>query len=213
MTNQTFIIDRPEKTSLEPEVAQWRDRFPVGLRTLWYLTLFLVTLYGGGVALMYQIDSLVPQLHVELGWWRALGVVLLLKGLLGIALCTFLLVRWGEGANAEFDFPKRLVQAGPYRWVRNPITWCALAMLLGEGIALSSTGVLSMLPVAVVLGKLQSQLEERRLLNRFGDEYRQYCARVPRWIPQLRASTLTENRPMQKTTPPNAQVHTRRTTS
>jgi protein-S-isoprenylcysteine O-methyltransferase Ste14 len=161
-----------------------RDRVPIGLRTVFYVTLFLATMFGGGAWLFYQLDVHFPEIHFELGAWRFAGAILFLMALFSFLGCTWVLMRNGKGAIAEFDPPSQLVQVGPYRWVRNPVTICVAFMLLGEALALSSTGMLLGMFLAAVMAKLQSLLEERLLPQRFGEEYRQYRARVPRWIPR-----------------------------
>jgi protein-S-isoprenylcysteine O-methyltransferase Ste14 len=87
----------------------------------------------------------------------------------------------------EFDPPAELVEAGPFGSIRNPVAACVVGMILGEALALSSTGVLWLALVAAVLAHLQVvRVEEPLLEKRFGQAYRDYCARVPRWIPRFR---------------------------
>src|SRR5258708_19636531 len=60
-------------------------------------------------------------------------VLVVLGGALAIwCILTFALV--GKGTPAPFDPPRKLVAAGPYRWVRNP-------MYIGAGVALSGAAL------------------------------------------------------------------------
>ena len=60
-------------------------------------------------------------------------------------------------------------------------------MILGQGLLLGNRDVL-IYGVAVCLGffAFVSLYEEPVLRRTFGAEYEEFCAHVPRWIPQLR---------------------------
>ncbi len=81
---------------------------------------------------------------------------------------------------------KELVTAGPFARVRNPLYIGNFLLALGL-IVLSRVGWL--LWVFPVLFFIQYAAivawEERILANQFGDEYRAYVRRVPRWIPRV----------------------------
>ena len=76
-----------------------------------------------------------------------------------------------------------VVTTGVYAWSRNPIyAGMALAYV---GLALVFDSVIALLLVAPLLGIVQwgvIEREERYLCGKFGDEYRQYCRTVRRWL-------------------------------
>jgi protein-S-isoprenylcysteine O-methyltransferase Ste14 len=79
--------------------------------------------------------------------------------------------------------PGYLLRQGPYRLIRNPI-------YAGEAIAWAGWGLVYACPAvwagaAIVCTGLATTVrwEERRLLQRFGEDYRAYLAEVPRWVP------------------------------
>jgi protein-S-isoprenylcysteine O-methyltransferase Ste14 len=78
----------------------------------------------------------------------------------------------------------RIVEDGPYRWVRHPSYAGYLAMLLGIGVALRSWVALA-IPLAetAVFQALRIRREEAMLLAHFGDAYRAYMARTKRLVP------------------------------
>jgi protein-S-isoprenylcysteine O-methyltransferase Ste14 len=81
--------------------------------------------------------------------------------------------------------PERLVTTGIYTYTRNP-------MYLGHLVFLAGLGLVTRSPVslAVTAGLApwfdgRARTDHARLTEMFGDPYRQYAARVPRWLPGL----------------------------
>ena len=82
-----------------------------------------------------------------------------------------------------------LIDSGPFRYVRNPLY--IGNVLLWVGFAVTAR-LWWLAPVAFALLAAEYHAivgwEERLLVQRIGDAYREYMTRVPRWIPTLRAS-------------------------
>jgi protein-S-isoprenylcysteine O-methyltransferase Ste14 len=123
---------------------------------------------------------------VSLGPFRWLGLVPICFGApLGI-WSAILLVTRGEGTPAPWDPPQRFVLAGPYRVVRNPMVLSAFAVLVGEAVLAESVAILFYLCLVTVVTRWYVvAVEEKELEVRFGDAYRVYKERVPRWVPRL----------------------------
>ncbi len=172
-----------------PQTAPGRplpQRIPLALRMFFYGTVFLAAVLVGLPWVFYRIDVHLPAVHVEIGWLRVVGGVLFVVFLALYLGASYVLSRHWQGAYVEFDPPTRLVLVGPFRHVRNPVAACLIGTMLGEAIALSSTGVLMMCCLFAVLAHWQViRIEEPLLRRRFGQAYEDYCARVPRWIPRL----------------------------
>ena len=78
--------------------------------------------------------------------------------------------------------PDQPVTRGFYRLSRNP-QWLALAtMLLGTSIAIGSWAAVILLLVATGFYHLRILGEERRCLEQYGEAYREYMRRVPRYL-------------------------------
>jgi protein-S-isoprenylcysteine O-methyltransferase Ste14 len=76
-----------------------------------------------------------------------------------------------------------LVTVGPYAFTRNPIYIGLILIYFGLAIVLTSLWVLMLLiPVLVVLQRGVVEREEAYLERQFGDVYRKYQTRVPRWL-------------------------------
>lgn len=121
------------------------------------------------------------------------GEVTFLPALVLVAAGVFLAVRtvtmftlFGEGTPAPWDPPKKLVIAGPYRYVRNPMIIGATLVLLGESVFFNSWPIFIWTLLFVIGNMIYFPfVEEKGLKRRFGEAYEAYMARVPRWVPRL----------------------------
>ena len=106
----------------------------------------------------------------------------------GVALyawCVWNFAAVGGGTPGPWDAPLRVVAAGPYRWVRNPIYLAALLIVLGEAWLFLSPALVAYAAVMALFFHLFiTGYEERTLDRRFGRAYQDYRATVPRWIPR-----------------------------
>lgn len=82
-------------------------------------------------------------------------------------------------ATTPIDEP---VTRGPYRISRHPIYLSAFLMYLGIGIACASWIVLLCAVLWIVFFHIVVPTEERFLIEKYGDAYREYMNRTPRWI-------------------------------
>ncbi|MEZ0494368.1 isoprenylcysteine carboxylmethyltransferase family protein [Kineococcus sp. TBRC 1896] len=123
----------------------------------------------------------VPTRHLPAG--RAVGVVVLVAAsALGVR-CAFAMAR-GEGTPVPFDAAARLVVAGPYRWVRNPMAVSGVSQALGVALLVGSPSYYLVPPAGALLWHLVIRpSEERFLLLRFGAPYARYRESVPLWVP------------------------------
>ncbi len=127
-------------------------------------------------------------LPTSLAWLPiACGILLVAVGLGLFAWTNRLFGRRGRGTLAPWDPPRRLVVAGPYRHVRNPMISSVLFVLLGEAVAFGSLALLGWFLVFATFNACYFPLkEEPSLAERFGADYVAYRRHVPRWVPQLR---------------------------
>jgi protein-S-isoprenylcysteine O-methyltransferase Ste14 len=87
-----------------------------------------------------------------------------------------------------FDPPRRLVVAGPYGLVRNPMYIGAALALAGAGLFYESWALLGYCAAFVLVMHLfVVAYEEPTLRATFGVPYLGYCERVRRWWPGRRA--------------------------
>lgn len=126
------------------------------------------------------------------GWlgFSAATVTVLMLGV----VCAFVaaaLRTWGSaylGASVVHDSTMngdRVVAAGPYRRVRNPLYLGTFIQTLALALLMPPSGAVFAI---VLIGLLQLRLigaEESFLAAKLGDAYRAYCSRVPRLLPAL----------------------------
>lgn len=76
-----------------------------------------------------------------------------------------------------------LVTTGTHGWSRNPIYLGMFFVYVGIGLAVRSSSILILtLPLAIVIRCHVVAREEAYLERRFGDSFREYKARVRRWV-------------------------------
>lgn len=117
---------------------------------------------------------------------RLLGAFLFTAGIGLFAWCFSLFRDVGKGTLAPWDPTQKLVAVGPYQYVRNPMIGALILFLLGEALFLGST-VVGLWALFLFLTNHFYFIfsEEPGLEMRFGESYREYKRRVPRWIPKF----------------------------
>jgi len=113
------------------------------------------------------------------------GCVLLAIGAAVYAWCVWDFATFGRGTPAPIDAPKNLVVRGLYRYMRNPMYFGVLTVILGwvalyrsVAVFVYALGVYSLFFLFVVI------YEEPHLAQEFGSEYEDYRGKVNRWMPR-----------------------------
>ena len=138
---------------------------------------FIITIFGA------PLDYLYLQTLPHLAWLPWLGLAL-------VALSIVLLVWARQAIRGQFSGhlqiqpEHRLVQDGPYHFVRHP--GYLGYMLLALGIAIGYASLIAACAAFFLLlpGLIyRIQVEENLLVEAFGDEYRGYMRRTKRLVP------------------------------
>jgi protein-S-isoprenylcysteine O-methyltransferase Ste14 len=126
------------------------------------------------------IPLLVPAHQTRAGWVAGIALIVIgeLLRIAGVSAA-------GTVTRRRSRDVQRLVTYGIFAWVRNPLYVGNL--LIWAGFMVGS-GVLWFVPVAVVVFAIEYSLivryEEGVLESIFGQEFLDYKARTPRWVPR-----------------------------
>ncbi len=93
-----------------------------------------------------------------------------------------------KGTPVPFNPPPKLVNTGPYAYVRNPMLTGVFILLFGLGILFNSVSLVFIFtPIFILLNVLELKaIEEPELEKRLGKQYTEYKKKVPMFIPWLK---------------------------
>lgn len=171
---------------VHPFVGFWRQ---LGARVTMVV---MVVFFAASVAGLALVRDRLLGKDLGLQWpLIGLGVALCaVAGFIGWQRKKYLTMRILAGVpevEAEVEKRGQLLAEGPYAVIRHPryteiafatFGYAAIANYLG-------CWILAILTIPVL--HFVVILEERELLDRFGDDYREYAARVPRYFPKREA--------------------------
>ncbi len=188
ITNLTWIRYTTRKTTDTSSTIQ-------AIRHESRLHIIALAMFGpfwfGGIILYMIFPGLIAFLSIPLpDWFRAI--------MIGVAIPSIPFTIWGYrtiGKNWVHAFEsstflqmktQTLVTNGPYRYVRNPIYLGSFLYILS--LALIAANWLILLPTVPLIILVYSQMknEEAMLIDKFGNEYREYMKRTPRLIPRVK---------------------------
>jgi protein-S-isoprenylcysteine O-methyltransferase Ste14 len=118
------------------------------------------------------------SLHQIISW-------ILLFGSVYPGLAGYLLLKRKGKSEQSFENTTTIVKSGIYRYIRHPL-YCSL-FVLGTGIMFKDTGNLQLIfgAINLIAVYLTSRIEEKEMIARFGDAYRQYIGETKMFIPWI----------------------------
>jgi len=78
-----------------------------------------------------------------------------------------------------------LVTSGPYRWVRHPLYTVGSSMFIAFGMMADNWLIAALGILTFIVMAIRTPKEEANLLEKFGDEYRNYMKRTGKFLPKL----------------------------
>ena len=154
-----------------------------------------------GVPLMIALRLSALAVFVLLVWWLvAPGAPVLFAATIpmpvryagaGMAWAGLLLQWWvfhSLGLNLTDTVTVRekatLVSHGPYRWIRHPLYTVATLLMIGLTLVAASLSMLIAGAAWFAMIRMRTPIEEAKLIERFGDSYREYMRRTGGFLPR-----------------------------
>ena len=140
--------------------------------------------------LPWAISLLTPRIGWVAGrpsFWNLLGLLPALVGTIGLLWGVYLhSAQSSEGIEMELD-KSYMLNRGLYSFSRHPMYLSELTLLFGWVIFYGSAALLITFLVWYLFFNYYAMPQEERVLEeRFGEAYRQYMNRVPRWFGRIR---------------------------
>ena len=117
-------------------------------------------------------------------WVRWLGVGLGILSTMGIY---WLFSSIGSGITPTSATRKehKLVTSGPYRWVRHPLYTFGSSLFIAFGMMADNWFIALLGILAFIAMAIRTPKEEANLVEKFGNEYRDYMKRTGRYLPKF----------------------------
>jgi protein-S-isoprenylcysteine O-methyltransferase Ste14 len=166
------------RTKRSGDRSQARDRGSYGL---------IVILLFVGLTADFTLSARLPQAAIS--WRRGLvffsGIGLMLAG---VAFRWWAIATLGKffTFDVAIQSSQKVIDSGPYRYIRHPSYTGALITLIGIGLGLGNwAGLLALMGCMAIAYSYRISVEEKALIAALGEPYKQYIQRTRRIIPFL----------------------------
>lgn len=137
-----------------------------------------------GILLLQIIQILyfpLPKTDLD-GVLLVLGVLMYALGMIFAFWGKFSMKKvWGIPGEHKSKQQERLVTSGVFKYSRNPIYVGIVMIFLGFSVAFRSWLVVLRIPLFIYLYR-SSLIEEKLLMKKFGEEYKKYKKKTPRFL-------------------------------
>ena len=152
--------------------------------------MFLILRIGGLVLWLSMLGYLI---YPSLLAWSKVGLPAWIRWLgVGMGITCVFLIYWmfssiGTGITPTVATRKahKLVTKGPYRWIRHPLYTFGTLFFLSFALIADSWFIAVMALLAITMLTIRLPNEEAHLIEKFGDEYREYIQRTGRYLPKF----------------------------
>jgi len=157
-----------------------KDQYKTRFLMVFFLAIpFLVTLPY--LEYSFILRTILPP-GVTWAFWM-LGTLMIIFGGITLDMSRIIL---GSQSSLKIGIEKdhKLITRGPYHVIRHPIYAGTLFLFVGYSLSFCSIiGSITLILILAPLGRSRMALEERLLIQTFGDEYLDYMKRTKRLIP------------------------------
>ncbi len=146
--------------------------------------------FGG---LILWLSPLVYLINPNWMNWSKIGLPESIRWLgVGIGILCALGIYWlfssiGSGITPTSATRKehKLVTRGIYRWIRHPLYTIGSSFIVSFGMMADNWFITAFGILAFILMAVRTPKEEANLIEKFGDEYREYMKHTGRFLPRL----------------------------
>ena len=154
-------------------------------------TVLMTMIRIGGLVLW--LSPLVYLINPQWMAWSKIGLPEIVRWLgVGFGILCILGIYWlfssiGNNISPTSATRKehKLVTSGPYRWVRHPLYTVGASMFISFGMMADNWFIAALGALTFILMAIRTPKEEANLIEKFGDEYREYMKTTGRFLPYL----------------------------
>lgn len=154
-------------------------------------SVMMTTIKIGGLILW--LTPLVYLINPNWMNWSKIGLPDSIRWLgVGIGILCVLGIYWlfssiGSGISPTSATRKehKLVTSGPYRWVRHPLYTIGASLFIAFGMMADNWFIATLGVLAFIGMAIRTPKEEANLIEKFGDEYREYMKNTGAFLPKL----------------------------
>jgi protein-S-isoprenylcysteine O-methyltransferase Ste14 len=117
-------------------------------------------------------------------WARWLGVFLGILCTVGV-YWLFSSIGGGITPTSATRREHKLVTSGPYRWIRHPLYTFGSSMFIAFGLMADNWFIMLLGVLAFIIMAIRTPQEEANLIEKFGEEYREYMTRTGAFLPKF----------------------------
>jgi protein-S-isoprenylcysteine O-methyltransferase len=162
-------------------------RSPAGARKRDRLSIFVIwiALLPAVPAALYSARIAAWRMPLDPFIGAGVGIALFAAGI-ALRAAAIITLRRFFTVDVAIHKDHQLIRSGPYQYVRHPAYTGLLLVALGWGVASNSWLGLAALTLPLFCSLLyRVHVEERALIDAFGDDYRAYSAATARLIPAI----------------------------
>jgi protein-S-isoprenylcysteine O-methyltransferase Ste14 len=160
----------------------------IGLREDWPATAYLISAITGFAVIIYDFWK-IQDLQFNFNVVNTAGILIALTGGIFRFRSRLALRKAGlgilESPRLKVVEDQKLVKDGIYKNIRHPLYLGEILRNNGSALALSSLYGFVLMSLATLFLHFRMGIEEKMLLEEFGEEYRQYMEKTYRLIPYI----------------------------
>lgn len=145
------------------------------------------------LGIVLWLSPLVYLINPQLMAWSKIGIPESIRWVgVGVAIANDALIYWlfssiGNGISPTSATRKehKLSTSGPYHWVRHPLYTAGALLFISFGMMANNWFIAVLGILAFIAMAKRTPQEEANLIEKFGDEYREYMKHTGRFFPKL----------------------------